>query len=250
MTAGAHSSNGSGEEPVTVTDLRRIDPETGEVRDEPAAGPGPARRRLLQRPAGRDRAERGELVGLERGTAHEAAVHVGLADDLGGLDRVIVNAGLGKGAPMGTGKAAANIETIQTNLVGAVAQIEAALEIFRAQNYGHLVLVSSISGIRGLPKAQTAYSASKAGVTAIGQGLQAELVNSPITVSVVAPGYIETDINRGVKTALMADTESGVAAMVKAIEAENGYSPVPAWPWTPIAAALKYLPGFVTRRMI
>lgn len=42
MTAGAHSSNGSGEEPVTVTDRRRIDPDTGEVRDEPAAGPGPA----------------------------------------------------------------------------------------------------------------------------------------------------------------------------------------------------------------
>jgi len=40
-----------------------------------------------------------------------------LADELGGLDRVIVNAGLGKGAPLGTGKAAANIETVQTNLV-------------------------------------------------------------------------------------------------------------------------------------
>ena len=105
-----------------------------------------------------------------------------LRDELGGLDRVIVNAGLGKGAPIGTGKAHANIETVQTNLVGALAQAEAAMEIFRAQNYGHLVLVSSISGIRGLPKAQTAYSASKAGVTAIGQGLQAELVNSPITV--------------------------------------------------------------------
>ena len=86
-----------------------------------------------------------------------------LADGLGGLDRVIVNAGLGKGAPLGTGKAAANIETIQTNLVGAVAQIEAALEIFRAQNAGHLVLISSMSAIRGLPRAQAAYSASKAG---------------------------------------------------------------------------------------
>jgi molecular chaperone GrpE len=42
VTAGSHSTNGSGEEPVTVTDRRRIDPETGEVRDEPAAGPGPA----------------------------------------------------------------------------------------------------------------------------------------------------------------------------------------------------------------
>ena len=38
--------------------------------------------------------------------------------------------------------------------------------------------------------------------------------------------------------------------MVKAIEAEKSYAPVPPWPWTPIAAALKYLPGFLTRRMI
>ncbi|WP_168701619.1 nucleotide exchange factor GrpE [Gordonia paraffinivorans] len=43
MTTGPDQTNGSGEqEPVTVTDRRRIDPETGQVRDESAAGPGPA----------------------------------------------------------------------------------------------------------------------------------------------------------------------------------------------------------------
>ncbi|GAA1481414.1 SDR family oxidoreductase [Gordonia sinesedis] len=173
-----------------------------------------------------------------------------LADELGGLDRVIVNAGLGKGAPLGTGKAAANIETVQTNLIGALAQVEAALEIFRAQNRGHLVLVSSISGIRGLPKAQTAYSASKAGLTAIGEGLQAEFARSPIRVSVILPGYIETDINRGVRTALMVDTESGVSSMVRAIEAEKAYAPVPGWPWAPIGAALKLLPTSLTSRLV
>ncbi|WP_168701234.1 SDR family oxidoreductase [Gordonia paraffinivorans] len=173
-----------------------------------------------------------------------------LADELGGLDRVIVNAGLGKGAPLGTGKAAANIETVQTNLVGALAQAEAALEIFREQNAGHLVLISSISGVHGLPKAQAAYSASKAGLTALGQGLQAEFAGSPITVSVIAPGYIETDINRGVKTSLMVDTDKGVDALVKAIEAEKSWAPVPAWPWTPIAAALRYLPLSLSRRLV
>lgn len=173
-----------------------------------------------------------------------------LREELGGLDRVIVNAGLGKGAPLGTGKPHANIETVQTNLIGALAQVEAALEIFRAQDHGHLVLISSISGIRGLPKAQTAYSASKAGLTAIGQGLQAEFANSPITVSIVLPGYIETDINRGVTTSLMSDTDDGVRAMVKAIEAEKQSAPVPAWPWVPIAAALRLLPPSITRRLI
>lgn len=177
-------------------------------------------------------------------------VFASLRDELGGLDRVIVNAGLGKGAPLGTGKVHANIETIQTNLIGGLAQAEAALEIFRAQGFGHLVLISSISGIRGLPKSQTAYSASKAGLTAIGQGLQAEFHGSPITISIVAPGYIETDINRGVKTSLMTDTDSGVDAMVAAIEAEKNWAPVPSWPWIPIALALKVLPGGISRRLV
>ncbi|MFW0795721.1 SDR family oxidoreductase [Gordonia sp. CPCC 205515] len=173
-----------------------------------------------------------------------------LADELGGLDRVIVNAGLGKGAPVGSGKAAANIETVQTNLVGALAQAEAALEIFRAQNAGHLVLISSMSAVRGLPKAQAAYSASKAGLATLGQGLQAEFAGSPISVSVLLPGYIETDINRGVKTAMMTDTDTGVDAMVAAIEREAAWAPVPRWPWLPIALALRHLPGSVTRHLI
>lgn len=173
-----------------------------------------------------------------------------LADELGGLDRVIVNAGLGKGAPLGTGGMRANIETIETNLIGALAQIEAALEIFRAQNAGHLVLISSMSAIRGMPKAQAAYSASKAGLSALGQGLQAEFANSPIAVSVIAPGYIETDINRGVKTKLMSNTDDGVKAMVKAIEAEPRFAPVPNWPWTPLSYALRYLPDVVSQRLV
>ena len=172
-----------------------------------------------------------------------------LRDELGGLDRVIVNAGLGKGAPMGTGKAHANIETVQTNLIGAIAQIEAALEIFREQNHGHLVLISSIAGVRGQPKAQTAYSASKAGLTAIGEGLQTEFAGKPIKVSVIAPGYINTAINRSVKTKLKADLDSGVNALVKAIDNEKQWAPVPTWPWLPIAAALRHLPQSVTRHL-
>lgn len=173
-----------------------------------------------------------------------------LAGELGGLDRVIVNAGLGKGAPIGTGKAQANLETVQTNLVGALAQVEAAMEIFRAQNRGHLVLVSSMSAVRGMPKAQCAYSASKAGLSALGQGLQAELAGTDIKVTVLLPGYIETDINRGVKTSMMTDTDVGVRAMVKAIEAEKRRAAVPTWPWAPLAVALRLLPDAVTARLV
>ena len=53
-----------------------------------------------------------------------------LAGELGGIDRVIVNAGVGKGAPLGSGKLWANKATIETNLVSALVQVETALEMF------------------------------------------------------------------------------------------------------------------------
>ncbi len=183
-------------------------------------------------------------------TAAVPTVFGALRDELGGLDRVIVNAGLGKGAPLGTGRADANIETITTNLIGALAQIEAAMEIFRAQGHGHLVLISSMSAVRGLPRAQTAYSASKAGLSALGEGLQAELASSPITVSVILPGYIQTDINAGVKTTLMTSQAKGVKALVSAIEREPTRAVVPTWPWIGIDAALRHLPASVARRLL
>src|SRR5690554_6704339 len=62
---------------------------------------------------------------------HDAVFSVFRAfrDDFGSLDRVIVNAGLGKGAPLGTGRFDANRETAMTNFVAALAQTEAAMEI-------------------------------------------------------------------------------------------------------------------------
>ncbi|HYG68896.1 MAG TPA: SDR family oxidoreductase, partial [Anaeromyxobacteraceae bacterium] len=83
--------------------------------------------------------------------------------DLGTLDRVIVNAGIGKGQPIGTGNFfRANLPTAETNFVAALAQCEAAVEIFRAQNAGHLVTISSISALRGMRRNLTTYAASKA----------------------------------------------------------------------------------------
>src|SRR3954453_21457688 len=105
-------------------------------------------------------------------------------DDFGRLDRVIVNAGLGKGAPLGTGHHEANRETAMTNFVAAIAQAEAAMEIFRAQEAGHLVLVSSMSAMRGMPKSMTVYAATKAALSHLGEGLQYELLGKPIKVSV------------------------------------------------------------------
>jgi short-subunit dehydrogenase len=170
--------------------------------------------------------------------------------DLGSLDRIIVNAGLGKGQPLGTGYFHANKQTAETNFVAALAQCEAALEIFRKQNQGHLVTISSMSAMRGMPKNLTTYAATKAGLAALTEGIRADLLKTPIKVSTIYPGYIRSEINEKVKnTPFMVDTETGCRALVKAIERERPEAYVPPWPWTPIGFLMRHLPLRIVAKM-
>jgi short-subunit dehydrogenase len=173
-----------------------------------------------------------------------------LDDELGGLDRVIVNAGLGKGQPLGTGYFRANAQTANTNFLGALAQSEAALELFRPRDTGHLVLISSVSAVRGMPRNMTTYAASKAAVASLGEGMRADLATTGIDVSTVFPGFIRSEINENVKKVpLIVDTETGCRALVKAIEKEPAKAYVPAWPWLPVSLAMKVLPLSVVAKM-
>lgn len=176
-------------------------------------------------------------------------VFAALGSEIGGLDRVVVNAGIGKGAPLGSGKLWANKETIETNLVSALVQIETALEIFTKQGHGHLVLISSVLGNKGVGGVKAAYAASKAGVSSLGESLRAQYARGPITVTVIEPGYIESEMTaKTAKTMLMVDNRTGVAKMVDAIEKEKGRAIVPGWPWIPLVAVLRALPPRLTRR--
>jgi short-subunit dehydrogenase len=178
------------------------------------------------------------------------AVFKAFREDLGSIDRVVVNAGMGKGASLGTGYFRANRQTAETNFVAALAQCEAALEIFRAQNAGHLVMIASIAAMRGMPRAQTVYAATKAGVASLAEGIRLDVAKTPIAVSTIFPGYIRSEINQKVKhTPFMVDTETGCRALVAAIEREPAKASVPAWPWALIGWMLRNLPASMTRAL-
>jgi len=173
--------------------------------------------------------------------------------DFGTIERVVINAGLGKGAPLGTGRYDANRETAMTNFVAALAQTEAAMEIFREQNAGHFVMISSMSAMRGMPKAMTTYAATKAGVAHLAEGLRYELHGKPIKVTVLYPGYIASEMNEKVdpaKTRGMATTAVGVRAMVGVIEKEKDSACVPALPWAPMSKVMKHAPIPVLKRFL
>lgn len=175
--------------------------------------------------------------------------------ELGGLDRVIVNAGLGKGARIGTGGFDVNKETAETNFVAALAQCEAAMEHFYERKAGHLVVISSMSAMRGMPSSMTTYGATKAGIAMIAEGIRSDLIGRKgldITVTTLYPGYIASEMNERVaqETRMMVDTETGCRALVKQIEKEVAEAAVPRWPWAPIGQVMKYAPLGVVRRMV
>lgn len=168
----------------------------------------------------------------------------------GGLDVVVVNAGRGGGAIQGTGRFADNRAVVETNLIGAMAQVEVGLEIFRERGRGHLVLVSSLAGSRGLPGSLAVYSATKAALTALGESLRIELEGSGIDVTTLRPGFIRSPINEGSGFPYMTPIGKGVQSMIEAIDRRRPDAVVPGWPWRPLGWLMRFVPESVIRRVM
>ncbi len=172
-----------------------------------------------------------------------------LDQKLDGLDRVIVNAGLGSNGAIGQGHRDANIAIARTNFVGALAQIDAALAIMRRRGKGHLVLISSVAAIRALPGASATYSATKVGLASLGESLATEYSDTTIKISTIFPGYIRTPLNahKG-KLPFEVDEATGVKAIMAAIDKETTKAFAPNWPWWLVAHYLRHLPASVLKR--
>ena len=172
--------------------------------------------------------------------------------DFGHIDRIVVNAGIGESRRIGKGRFDTNRRTVEVNFISALAQCEAAMSIFRAQNSGHLVVISSMSAMRGLPKHLTAYGASKAGLAHLAEGIRADmlLTKLPIKVSTIYPGYIRTEINENAKPLpFEVDSDTGTKAIVAAIEAGVEEACVPSLPWSIVGQAMKHLPLQVVNKV-
>jgi NAD(P)-dependent dehydrogenase (short-subunit alcohol dehydrogenase family) len=121
--------------------------------------------------------------------------------------------------------------------------------MFKEQGSGHLVLISSVLGAKGVPGVKAAYAASKAGVRSLGESLRAEYASGPIKVSVMEAGYIESEMTaKSQSTMFMVDNETGVKSLVAAIEREPGRAAVPWWPWAPMVQLLRVLPLPLAKR--
>lgn len=84
---------------------------------------------------------------------------------------------------------------LNTNLKGVFLTTRAAAKHFMKQRFGKIINISSIVGITG-NAGQVNYSASKAGVIGFSKSVAQELASRNVTVNVIAPGFIETEMTR------------------------------------------------------
>lgn len=90
-------------------------------------------------------------------------------------------------------EAAAFRKTIDVNLMGIVHFLEALLPALTQRGWGQLVLVSSVAGYSGLPRALS-YGASKAAVINLAEALRLEAGNSGVKVQLICPGFVKTPL--------------------------------------------------------
>jgi 3-oxoacyl-[acyl-carrier protein] reductase len=92
-------------------------------------------------------------------------------------------------------------DVLSVNLTGAFKTVRAALPALRRSDCGRVVFVSSINGLRG-SFGQANYAAAKAGLVGLARSLAQELARDAVTVNVVAPGFIDTDMTRALPQAV------------------------------------------------
>jgi 3-oxoacyl-[acyl-carrier protein] reductase len=113
--------------------------------------------------------------------------------DFGRVDILVNNAGITRDNLMMRMSVEEWDEVLDTNLKGAFHFSKAVLRPMMKARSGRIINISSVSGIMGLA-GQTNYSASKAGLIGLTKSLAREIASRGITVNVVAPGFVETDM--------------------------------------------------------
>lgn len=152
------------------------------------------------------------------------------------LDLVIANAGIGDAGPAQKLVWSKAKQIFDVNTLGAAATLTAALPGMIERGAGHLVGIASVAGLRGLPNFAV-YSASKAALITLLEGLRLDLHGSHVYVTTICPGFVKTEMTAGNQGPMpfALECDQAVKTILAAIDAKDAFK---AFPW-PMVAALR-----------
>lgn len=170
-----------------------------------------------------------------------------LVGKLGGLDLLIINSGTGHR------NEALDFEAekpaILTNVLGFTAVADWAFNYFKDNGGGHLAVVSSVAGIRGMRFAP-AYGASKAYQINYMQALRnkAKKLNLPVVISDIRPGFVDTVMGQGEGVFWVASVEKAARLIVSSLLRKEEIIYV-SRRWRGMAQLIRLLPRFLHEKI-
>jgi short-subunit dehydrogenase len=181
-----------------------------------------------------------EIVGAVKGRAIAVAADVRDAEamraaaeqirrELGPIDILIANAGIGTSSHISQLDPNHVANVISVNVVGAANSVAAVVPQMVERGKGQLVAISSLAAYRGLPKS-AAYCASKAAMSAYFESVRIDLRGTGVGVTIIHPGFIKTPLTagRGAKMPYLMELDDAIPKILSAIE--KGKKSI-AFPW-------------------
>ena len=127
-----------------------------------------------------------------RSTEEVGAVIASVIEQSGGIDALVLNAGIARKVPLSALSDAHWEHTVDTNLKGMFRVARAAAPAMRERRTGAIVCLTSLMGVAWGWTEHVHYSAAKSGVIGLMRGLAAELAPDGVRVNAVSPGYVRT----------------------------------------------------------
>lgn len=172
-----------------------------------------------------------------------------LREELGPVDLLIANSGVGRPTPLEPLDMDAVDNMIRVNYLGVVYSIEGVLPEMLTRGKGHLVAVSSLASYKGIP-GESGYCSSKAAVNVYMEGLRIQLRKRGIAVTVLCPGFIKTPMTAVNEFPMPFVLEADAAAkkMLRAIERKKAKYDFP-WTTNLMMRSTRWMPDWLVARI-
>lgn len=171
-----------------------------------------------------------------------------LINEMGGMDMIILNAGVGVNKIMSPWKA--DQQTIEVNVLAFSHGLHFAFDYFKRQGHGHIVGMSSLASHLATYRAAV-YTASKHYISNYMTGFRqkAKRVNADITITDIKPGFVKSEMTDNVRGMFwVADTDKAVRQMINAINKKRNIVYITKR-WRLIAIIARLIPQFIWDRL-
>ena len=145
-----------------------------------------------------------------------------IESELGIVDMAIFNAGTHLPTSAEGFSVVEFRQLVETNLMGSVNGLEPIMKTFLARGGGHIAVVASLAGYRGLPGA-AAYGATKAALINMCEALKPDLERSGVKLSLINPGFVETPLTaqNDFPMPFLIPVDEAVSQIVRGLERSN-----------------------------